>query len=429
MAKLTWEDVEDKLKQLGWELQGNQSNGNVYQIEISRFSPAGQDCTFMLQCEKDNPASVSAAFEDLYGNYDVDYETSLWIGPDGHGKDGAPHHIIDIVKDMESMEKSLKDSSDKMRHFVRTFEIEFTKEEVRAKFLSMVAHINGDENIEEKHAINLCKQAADVVINHDVGSPREKKALLNEYLKEIGINDNNPETYSNALNKALKEYQQERRLFKIRDDCENKLLGTVTGSMSTTEVRLHNMLDHLFNQSGTNPVDYAQFVLDASAPALAKGLKGEKFWEISVDHAVNSGGELWQDTSERINLMEKFGLIQNDYEDPSLYGPCYDTYEAYMKVYGTPGDTAGFIEFVEEIFPNKADMTEYLQSDPTLLREYKKFDAQKEDYLIEKYGDKADKMFSEYMHKYLKDLDVLDNKARDRKIAQHEKKRAASLGR
>ena len=155
----------------------------------------------------------------------------------------------------------------------------------------------------------------------------------------------------------------------------------------------------------------------------------EKWWEKAVEHAVNSGGELWQDTASRIELFEKFGLIHNDYEDPSLYGACYDTYVAYMKEYGTPGDTVNFTAFVDEIFPNKNDMVEYLQKDQTLLREYRKLDEDKADALIDKYIDKADKMYGQYMHMYLKNLDVLDNKARDRKIADYEKKHDASRGR
>ena len=33
-----------------------------------------------------------------------DYEAYLWIGTDGHGKNGAPYHIKDIVSDMEAAE-------------------------------------------------------------------------------------------------------------------------------------------------------------------------------------------------------------------------------------------------------------------------------------------------------------------------------------
>ena len=64
-----------------------------------------------------------------------------------------------------------------------------------------------------------------------------------------------------------------------------------------------------------------------------------------------------------------------------------------------------------------------------MINEKTKLDEEKEDHLIDKYIDKADKLYGQYMHKYLKDLDVLDNKARDRKIADYEKKHDASRSR
>ena len=429
MAKLTWDDVEQKLSDLGFNVSNWQSNGNSYSCDIQKYSPAGQDCNFTLDMEKDNPASAAKALDELYENYDPDEETMLWIGPDGHGKNGAPHHMSDVLNDMKAVEKDLENARDDMTYFVENFDIDFSKEEIKSKFLNAMIQINGSETIEEKHAISLCKQAADYVINKGVGSPKQKKELLNEYLKEIGITDGKPETYTKALVKAVSENQKEITHEKMKEDCRNHVLATTKPMMSSTEVKVHKMFDQLFNNSETNPVEYASFVLAAGPDAPVNQYKGEKWWEKAVEHAVNSGGELWQDSTERVRMMEKAGLIHNDYEDPSLYGSCYDTYKAYMKEYGTPGDTVNFTIFVDKIFPNKNDMPKYLQKDQTLLREYRKFDEDKEDHLIDKYIDKADKLYGKYMHMYLKDLDVLDNKARDRKIADYEKKHDASRGR
>ncbi len=429
MAKLTWEDVEEKIETLGFRISNWESNGNSYSCEIEKYSPAGQDCYFILQCEKDNPASVSEAFKELYENYDPDKETMLWVDADGHGKNGAPYRLSDVLKDMESVERDLEVAKNKMTDFVQNFDFEYTKDEMKNEFLNKVIQINGTSNIEVKHAISLCKQAADYIINEEYGSPKEKKELLNDVLKEIGVSDNKPETYAASMNKAIAEYQKQIEKMEMKEACKKHTLSTVKPMMSSTEVKVHKMFDQLFNNSETNPVEYASFVLAAGPDAPVNQYKGEKWWGKAVEHAVNSGGELWQDSTERVHLMEEAGLIHNDYEDPSLYGSCYNTYVAYMKEYGTPGDTVNFTTFVDEIFPNKNDMIEYLQKDQTLLREYRKFDEEKEDHLIDKYIDKADKLYGQYMYKYLKDLDVLDNKARDRKIADYEKKHDASRSR
>lgn len=44
------------------------------------------------------------SINDYYEGYDPDEETMLWVGSDGHGKNGAQYRLTDIVKDMEQCE-------------------------------------------------------------------------------------------------------------------------------------------------------------------------------------------------------------------------------------------------------------------------------------------------------------------------------------
>ena len=53
---------------------------------------------------KDCIESLADEIEAYHEGFDPDYEASLWIGPDGHGHNGAPYHIKDIVADMEEAE-------------------------------------------------------------------------------------------------------------------------------------------------------------------------------------------------------------------------------------------------------------------------------------------------------------------------------------
>lgn len=39
--------------------------------------------------------------ERYLDNYDLDYETYFWLGEDGHGRNGAPYHIKDIIASNE----------------------------------------------------------------------------------------------------------------------------------------------------------------------------------------------------------------------------------------------------------------------------------------------------------------------------------------
>lgn len=51
--------------------------------------------------------TLIAGMKRYYEDFDPDYEAYLWIGDDGHGRNGAPYHIKDIVSDMEEAEEQI----------------------------------------------------------------------------------------------------------------------------------------------------------------------------------------------------------------------------------------------------------------------------------------------------------------------------------
>lgn len=68
---------------------------------FSKFSPAGQDFNFSIE-PSDTMEELLEHIKEYHDSFDVDYETYIWLGNDGHGKNGAPYHIKDIVQDMEA---------------------------------------------------------------------------------------------------------------------------------------------------------------------------------------------------------------------------------------------------------------------------------------------------------------------------------------
>ena len=89
---------------LGWQVDTNTSTPNIVEFEFSQYTPAGQDFNFCVEMKDDAPSSLLDDIERYYEAFDPDYEASLWIGDDGHGKNGAPYHVKDIVSDMEAAE-------------------------------------------------------------------------------------------------------------------------------------------------------------------------------------------------------------------------------------------------------------------------------------------------------------------------------------
>lgn len=83
-----------------------ESDDNTVLLETS--SPEGQDVVF--ECElpatedpdcEERVIRYVRALETYATEYDPDEEAALWIGPDGHGKNGAPYRLRDLLDDME----------------------------------------------------------------------------------------------------------------------------------------------------------------------------------------------------------------------------------------------------------------------------------------------------------------------------------------
>lgn len=117
MGKLTWNDIDDRLEDLGFYISSRYEDGDQLQLELTITLPYhSHEHVVMLDCDRYKPKSIVDAFRDVHDAYDADYETFLWIGDDGHGRNGAPYHIRDILADMEAfdafLEKVIRDLED-----------------------------------------------------------------------------------------------------------------------------------------------------------------------------------------------------------------------------------------------------------------------------------------------------------------------------
>ena len=84
----------------------------------------GQDFNFSVELEDDDMEAFIDNIHEYYENFDVDEEAYIWIGSDGHGKNGAPYHIADIVKDMEEAEVMMADLYEAFRQYYSQLELQ-----------------------------------------------------------------------------------------------------------------------------------------------------------------------------------------------------------------------------------------------------------------------------------------------------------------
>lgn len=77
-------------------------------IYFGKYSPYGQDFGFSVEMT-DSIDGLACNIIDYYEDFDVSYESSLWIDESGHGKNGAPYELKDIIEDMESCEEYINE--------------------------------------------------------------------------------------------------------------------------------------------------------------------------------------------------------------------------------------------------------------------------------------------------------------------------------
>lgn len=97
----------------GWSVNTNidERNGEVC-FDFNTNTPYGQDFWMTCYLKNEDPRTLIESVYDYWQDYDPDYEATLWIGPDGHGHNGAPYRITDIVHDMEAAEKRIEELYD-----------------------------------------------------------------------------------------------------------------------------------------------------------------------------------------------------------------------------------------------------------------------------------------------------------------------------
>nr|WP_302693899.1 hypothetical protein [uncultured Prevotella sp.] len=95
------ETIENIAELCGWKVSIDNTTFEFEQMIGTH------DFVFAIQCEEKSLQSFVIQLENYLKNFDVDYETSIWIGKDGHGKNGAPYHIKNILDEMYSAKEQI----------------------------------------------------------------------------------------------------------------------------------------------------------------------------------------------------------------------------------------------------------------------------------------------------------------------------------
>lgn len=97
--------AEDK----GWKVDVDFKQGKGLTLfEFSQYTPAGQDFSFTATMENNQLDNLIIDMEEYSEGFDVDSEAYLWLDCNGHGKNGAPYRMREVLDDMEEAKKMIK---------------------------------------------------------------------------------------------------------------------------------------------------------------------------------------------------------------------------------------------------------------------------------------------------------------------------------
>lgn len=107
--------MEQKLEEMIIEIAANEGwSVDIYEIServdnvcFQRYSPAGQDFSFDVGIKNNSPERLLKEMADYYDDFNPDREALQWCDQDGHGINGAPKRLKDIIIDFEKVEESI----------------------------------------------------------------------------------------------------------------------------------------------------------------------------------------------------------------------------------------------------------------------------------------------------------------------------------
>ena len=111
-----FEKIYEIAQSEGWQVDYSYTDEKETMVSFSfqKYSPAGRDFVFEICVPNEDDEytlyyNVADAIYTYFENFDVSYETYIWLDENGHGKNGASYDMSDVYKDTESCEKMIGD--------------------------------------------------------------------------------------------------------------------------------------------------------------------------------------------------------------------------------------------------------------------------------------------------------------------------------
>lgn len=101
--------ITEAAESVDWSVTISNNEDGSLDVNFNTDTKFGQDLNCWGTLKDNDYKSLAEEIKNWYEGYDPDEETMLLVGPDGHGKNGAPYHLSDVLADMQDAESKLED--------------------------------------------------------------------------------------------------------------------------------------------------------------------------------------------------------------------------------------------------------------------------------------------------------------------------------
>lgn len=110
---MTQNEIIDKITEaaesVGWNVTASENGEGSVEVNFNTDTRFCQDLNCWGTLKGSDYRSLANEIQNWYEGYDPEEEAMLWLDSDGHGKNGAPYHMRDVLADMEDADSRLED--------------------------------------------------------------------------------------------------------------------------------------------------------------------------------------------------------------------------------------------------------------------------------------------------------------------------------
>lgn len=189
----------------GWQVDYSYTDEKETDVIFSfkKYSPAGRDFYFGVSVpnEEDEDIfydNVADAIYTYFEDFDVCYETYIWLDETGHGKNGAPRNMADLYEDTKFCETMILD----LWHALEGIEKPTKTEKKQCIFEVFECDSwNSTSSMEHKATCNSMEEAVNLIMRNGKFEECSDKDYIREFLMEY------KQTQTGGINYIISEVE------------------------------------------------------------------------------------------------------------------------------------------------------------------------------------------------------------------------------